>query len=491
MWALVFGAWGLARRGAVWRDEAATWQVARRPVGRILELLGSVDAVHGAYYLLMHEVFAAFGPGTFVLRAPSVLAVAGAAGCVALLGRRFGGSGTTAGLALTVFPGVQFQAQEGRPYALVLFGCAVATLLFVAAVRGEARRGRWAAYGAVVLASALLNWLALLVLSAHLVTLCLLGVGREVWARWGVAAGGAVAGVAPLVLLSATQREQIAWIPPLTWGVLLGPLAVCALGGLAALPARRYAAGSVPLVAVALPLLVVPQVLLAVVSSVRPLFLERYVLFALLGAALLAGAAVDAAVRAVGRWLVPVLGVTTALALLPSALAERSPASRVDDVRAGAVLAERLGLPGDAVVFVPAARRDSALVAPARFAGLRDIGLARDATVSGTLSGVELPPAALRTALATESRVLLLTDAHPGPPAARRDRAKLAALTAGFTPVRTRAWRGRQVTVYVRRAALGAGRSGAPVREVAGMACGAVGRGRSVVVGSGPVSGLR
>ncbi|NED80787.1 hypothetical protein G3I76_11910, partial [Streptomyces sp. SID11233] len=51
----------------------------------------------------------------------------------------------------------------------------------------------------------------------------------------------------------------------------------------------------------------------------------RYVLFALLGAALLAGAAVDAAVRVAGRWLVPVLGVATVLALLPSALAERSP----------------------------------------------------------------------------------------------------------------------------------------------------------------------
>ncbi|NED78717.1 hypothetical protein G3I76_01215, partial [Streptomyces sp. SID11233] len=160
-------------------------------------------------------------------------------------GRRFGGSGVAAGLALTAFPGVGFQEQEGRAYALVLLGCAVATLLFVEAVRRDARRGRWVAYGVVVLACALLNWMALLVLPAHLVTLCLLRVGREVWARWGTAAGGAVAGVAPLILLSATQREQTAWIPPLTWGVLLGPLALCVLGGLAALPARRFAAGAV------------------------------------------------------------------------------------------------------------------------------------------------------------------------------------------------------------------------------------------------------
>jgi len=40
------GLWGLDR-GGMWRDEAATFQVACRSMPQIWHLLGSVDAVHG------------------------------------------------------------------------------------------------------------------------------------------------------------------------------------------------------------------------------------------------------------------------------------------------------------------------------------------------------------------------------------------------------------------------------------------------------------
>ncbi|MEV4196188.1 hypothetical protein AB0J65_33075, partial [Streptomyces toxytricini] len=190
LWTTGLGLWGLSRQDSVWRDEAATWQVAGRSAGDIWAMLGNVDAVHGLYYLLMHGLFEVFGPGTATLRLPSVLAVAAAAACTALLGERLAGrlAGLAGGFALPLLPAVQFHLQEGRPYALVAAGAGLSTLLLVSlladadAARGglPGRRGwpRWTAYALAVLVCALLNWLSLLVLPAHAATLWWTGAPR-------------------------------------------------------------------------------------------------------------------------------------------------------------------------------------------------------------------------------------------------------------------------------------------------------------------------
>src|SRR6266571_3620699 len=46
---------------SLWRDEAYTKDAIGRPVGQIFALLGHQDAVHGAYYLLMHVIAAVTG----------------------------------------------------------------------------------------------------------------------------------------------------------------------------------------------------------------------------------------------------------------------------------------------------------------------------------------------------------------------------------------------------------------------------------------------
>ncbi len=71
-----------------WRDEAATVDAAHRPVPQIVALLAHQDAVNGAYYLLMHPVILLLGSSPAAIRAPSVLAMAAAAGFTAALGRR-------------------------------------------------------------------------------------------------------------------------------------------------------------------------------------------------------------------------------------------------------------------------------------------------------------------------------------------------------------------------------------------------------------------
>ncbi|MFJ7265136.1 hypothetical protein ACIQV3_00440 [Streptomyces sp. NPDC099050] len=481
LWTLALGVWGLSRQNSVWRDEAATWQVAERSPGEIWHLLGQVDAVHGLYYLLMHALFEVFGASTTTLRLPSVLAVAVAAGCVALIGRRLAGpwAGLGGGLALGLLPAVQFQLQEGRSYALVAGGAGLSTLLLVSLIAAAgsgtgagvgARPGRrtwprWTAYGALVLVCALLNWFSLLILPAHAVTLWWAGAGRRVMAPWLLASAAAVAGALPLILFSRTQSGQVSWIPPLTWHMLIGPGVLLAVGGLAAwadlrggprtgLPARLTAAS------VGLPLLAVPLLGLTAASLIQPLFLDRYVLFSMLGMALLIGAALSAAVRALApRYprasgaLVPVVVAVSAVALLPVALADRSPASRVDDVLAVAGEVSALKRDGDAVLFVPAARRDTALVSPGAFAGLKDIALVRSPAESGTLKGEEASPARISAALREQRRVLLVTDSgkKAKPSASPADRAKAAVLRAEFTVVEDRQVRGRRVTVYERR----------------------------------------
>ncbi|MFJ9640011.1 glycosyltransferase family 39 protein [Streptomyces sp. NPDC101178] len=463
LWTLTLGLWGLSRQDSVWRDEAATWQVARRSTAEITDLLGNVDVVHGLYYLLMHGLFELFGPGTTVLRLPSVVAMAVAASCVAALGHRLAGpwAGLGGGLALGLLPAVQFYLQEGRPYALVAAAAGISTLLLVTLVEGRGRAVHWVAYGGTVAVSGLLNWLSLLILPAHLAILLRCRAGRGTGGRWTAAAVAAVVCVLPLILFSRSQSAQVSWIPPLTWHMLIGPAVLLAVGGAGALLERpRPRPGRLSAAAVGLPLLAVPQLGLVGLSLVQPLFLDRYVLFSLLGLALLIGVAIGAAVRAVARrrpraapWVLPVVVAVAAVALLPQSLAKRSPSSRVDDVLAAAGDVRRMKRPGDAVLFIPAARRDTWLVSPDAFAGLRDIALARGPEESGTLKGTEARPERIRAAMLARRRILLVTDA-PGvarPPATERERAKASVLRTHFRPVADEQARGRRVTVYERR----------------------------------------
>jgi mannosyltransferase len=456
LWTFAFGLWGLPRQDSVWRDEAATWQVAQRSAAEIWHMLGNVDVVHGLYYLLMHVLFECFGPSTTTLRLPSVLATAVAAACVAVIGRQLAGAwaGLAGGMAFGLLPAVQFYLQEGRSYALVAAGAGISTLLLVTALQRRVRTRHWAAYSTAVLLMGLLNWLSLMILAAHLATLLWTRTGRGVLARWAVAAGCATAGVLPLIYFSRSQSTQVSWIPPLSWHMLIGPGVLLAIGGACAL-LERLRAGRLSSAAVGLPLLAVPQLGLIALSLIQPLFLDRYILYSMLGLALLIGTAVGSVVRAAkprfpraSKWILPTVLAIAMLALLPQSLAKRSPVSRVDDVLAVASDVRHLNQTGNAVLFVPSARRDTKSVSPNAFAGLRDLALAETPEKSGTLKGVEASPQRIRAAILAEHRILLVTDA---PVTATRDRMKTAVLRKYFTPVADKQIRGRRVTVYERR----------------------------------------
>lgn len=357
LWTLGLGLWGLSRQDSVWRDEAATWQVAGRSPGEIWAMLANVDAVHGFYYLLMHWLFEVFGASTATLRLPSVLAVSAAAACVALIGRRLAGfwAGLGGGLALGLLPHGPVLPPGGPPVRAGRGGGRARHAAAGLAVGARARAADLAALGCVRDRRAGVRPAELAVPAGPARARGDPGVaaGRAgVWLRWAACGSGAVAGALPLILFSRGQSEQVSWIPPLAWHMLIGPGILLAIGGLGAWADRSgrrdrsdrpdlSGRKGLSVAAVGLPLLAVPQLGLIGLSLVQPLFQDRYVLFSMVGLALLIGAALGAAVRAcaprlprASGLLVPGVAGLSVLALLPVELDKRAPASRVDDVLA-------------------------------------------------------------------------------------------------------------------------------------------------------------
>ncbi|MES9618689.1 glycosyltransferase family 39 protein [Streptomyces tuirus] len=458
---LTIGLWGLDR-GGMWGDESVTFQVAQRTVPQIWRLLHDVDAVHGLYYLFMHAVLAVH-PSEVVLRLPSVCAATATAGLVAALGVRLAGPrvGLGAGVLYAITPMTGHYAQEGRSYALVAAGVAGATLLLVRAVDAAGAQAWWP-YGTVVALTCVLHELAVPVLGAHAVTLALLRVPRRVWSGWGRAAGAAALLVLPLVWVSQGQAAQVAWLVSPGWDRVerlarnfipgqAGPVFFAALLLMTVgLRERRTAA-------VALPLLLVPPGILMTVSQVRPLYHDRYVLYALAGASLLVAAGAGRVGRALGRvrfdgrrvrvggrQVRVLLGVTGVLAVtvtllnqLPVHRQDRSAAHRPDNLAGVSALAVRQMRPGDPVLFVPSVGRLAALAYPKGFQRVRDIALRESAPRSGTLWGLEANPVELRRRLASVDRVWVVAersalDLRRSPPDLV-ERTKLAVLTEDFT----------------------------------------------------------
>ncbi|MFY1624783.1 glycosyltransferase family 39 protein [Micromonospora sp. WMMD723] len=341
---LAAGCWGI-NRAQPWRDELATWSAATRPVGDLARLTGTVDAATGAYYLVVHGWTGVFGDSVAALRLPSVLAMAGAAGLTAVLGRRLFGApaGLLAGLLFAVLPGTSRYAQEARPYALVTLLAVLATVLLVGALDRPGRL-RWAGYAAAVTGLGLAHLLALTLLAAHAVAvLTVQGYARHQDARprdarpqdapapdsrgrdarprddrvddGATVAGGtggrwgdrplrgwvpavSVAMVVLVPLLATAQRQrshQLDWVAPARLAdlaALPGALAHSGvvggvLVGLAALGAARSGRRALlPGLCVLLPVLLVFVAALAV-----PLWVPRYLFFTVPFACLLAGAA--------------------------------------------------------------------------------------------------------------------------------------------------------------------------------------------------------
>ena len=512
---LVLGLWGLKRQSAMGNDEVATRWAALLPLHELFHLLNNVDAVHGLYYLLMHA-WMVVGTSPTVMRIPSVIAMTVAVALTVILGRRLTGSGWAglfAGLIMALTPAVTYYAQTARSYALVVACVLGATLVLLHALAAEAAgapRGRaarwWLGYGVLVLVAGYLNELALLMLTAHLVTVLLARYGRAALRHWAVAGITAAVLVGPLAVVSAREDKAVNWIPRpgpgairvlfhdyfgATTGiaVLLFLCAVAALlppraswrtgsgsGGSGSGSARFAGAwwnqGGVSLPSVAGPLVVLPAFLLIVESLIaRPLYVDRYVLYGEAAAALLAGAGL----YRIGKWLAStslgrsllgssaagrraliwVPGVVVCVAALVFQIGPqqrvRTAGSRLFNFGAPSVYVAAHARPGDGVLFFGPFFRKARLGYPADYRDLRDFAMAESPVAAGTFQGTDQPAGAVAALLPTYHRIWVVGNAPSASLAAPALRQESMALLGHFTLATRRQWKGISLTLWVRR----------------------------------------
>ncbi|BDH09471.1 hypothetical protein HOK021_06500 [Streptomyces hygroscopicus] len=470
---LFLGAWGIRRQDAIWRDEAVTYDMAHRGLADLWATLQHVDVVHGLYYVLMHLWFAgydatlrgAFGDAVG-LRLPSVAAMTVAAAGVALLGERLVGrrAGLLAGCTFALIPVVQQYAQEGRSYAMVCALVVWASLLLVLTA-ARPRRKLWLGYTALMLFACLLHEFASLALPAHGAAVILARLPRRVLRSWLLAAVTVLAGLAPLAVFSTRQSAQISW---LMWPdpVQLLTFAVLAVLGIACTRLRIRSRGPIGLRALGLPLLLLPTLLLLLLSHVEPAYVDRYVLYYVVGFALLAGAALARLLRPPGelgqtrgrrlRWTMTVVLIVAVL--VPVNVHLRSPDSRVDDVTAIAHALREVTEPGDGLLFMPSRRRIWRATLPRDFRGLHDLALAESPLASHTLYGTERSGEAIRSRMLSARRIVVAGDPD-GQPVDDNDQeiAKRTTLREAFGICRSTQVRGARITVYARPGACGGG----------------------------------
>ncbi|WP_327350298.1 glycosyltransferase family 39 protein [Streptomyces sp. NBC_01304] len=465
--ALALGLWGITRGDSMWRDEAITVRASHRTFGELMDNLSAIDAVHGLYYLMLNTIstgqFADFGQygeyGLYPLRVPSVVATALAAAGVAAVTARLStpGAAVIAGCVYPVFPVVQRYTQEGRSYAAVTCCLVWATYVLVRALQSDRAVRWWVPYAVLMTLAGWLHIFALLALLAHAVTVRLTSpTARRAHTVASAVAAGAVA---PLALYAFAQRYQVDWLPRPGVGEWVPFLIWVALGAAAAATVKE---GRTSLTAntVALPLLVLPPAVLLTVSMVKPMYTDRYVLIVWAALAILVpqlAFACAKAVRSRPAWAtlaVVVTTVATTAFLLPQSLYLRSPESRQDDVLAVARAVGSVAEHRDAVVYLPARRRDWLLATREVYGLLDDVAAKVSVENSASWWGVEYGPAEVRQRILRQPRLIVLTD----PPGVAQDEEvsateqakRQAIIDSGLIRCDTKDLPGARVIVYAR-----------------------------------------
>jgi mannosyltransferase len=426
--ALLTSLWGITNP-SFWRDEAATIAAIRRPLGDLITMLGNVDAVHGAYYLMMWPIEHVLGPGELVLRLPSAIAVAIGAAFVAATGRRLISpwAGLAAGLLYAILPVVSRYGQEARSYAMVITVAAIASYLLVRVLQAKAdRQRRWlAGYAVSIAALGILNIFGLLLVPAHAVTMALIcrrglrePAPRKLAIGWLTAVVAGLVVASPVLILGYKQRGQIAWLGVntsssglntlfslsgsyLVTTTLLIVIAVSLVLSTEASRAKRRAEWPWRLAQLSLPWLIVPPLLLLAASVVQPVYTSRYILICIPPLALIGGAAVASYGRVVGTFALGALLISGAT----TQLGQRTEAGHYDDILAVDQIVAANARPGDVVLYTNPNAESFGAAYSYGLGKLRNIALKEGPIPSGTLAGVNAPISEIRARLRHASRV--------------------------------------------------------------------------------------
>jgi mannosyltransferase len=462
---------------SLWFDETATVVAATRSWAELWYMLHTIDAVHGLYYALMHVWFDLVGYTPLTLRLPSAIAAGGAVALTVLAVSRISTRriAIITGILLILLPRFAWAGDEGRSYAFTILASAAITLLLVIAVQSPtARVWHWIVYGVLCAVSIYLFAFFALVVLAHAVTMIWLArraaVPRATVVAYFVTVALAALATIPLVPLVTAQSGQVRWISSLDWNsfwnVLVGqyfvnnlvfaiiawPLAIAGI----VLSHKNTTLGNQTLRALAVPMVILPTVLLLVATAVAvPLYTPRYLTMTLPAFAMLLAVALD---RLPTRRLTAAVLVVLTLTWLPTYVADHTENLKHDTVWASvaASLSELRAVPGSpggiddgraGVVFGPARLHNLRTIAysyPDAFAGLKDVTLVTPYWESRDLWEVDRPLApSLLTGL---DAVWVVKDA-----VAQDPRIEQALNAAGFTLDQSHDFTYNRLELWIRR----------------------------------------
>jgi len=431
-----------AARPSYWYDEAATISASySRTLGQLWQMLGNVDAVHGLYYLVMHGWFTVFPPTEFWARAPSGLAVGGAAAGVVVLGKQFSTRtvAVSSGLICAILPRATWAGIEARPYALSMMAAVWVTVLLVHAARRDTA-WIWLAYAIALAMSILLDIYLVLVLLAHIVFIGLYRRTRPVVVSFIGASVLACGAVTPLVLTAVGQVHQIVWIAPIGHRTLedvavqqyfersppftiVSALVVATAVVWWLCTSARLARRDRQLLTLAVAWLAIPTALILAWSAfVNPVYTPRYLCFTAPAMALVLGVCVGA--LAVTPWAAAAVVTVFALAAGPNyLLVQRGPYAKYGmDYSQVADLITAKAAPGDCllvndtVAFMPAPMRPLLAARPDAYRKLIDLSLWQRATDRNDVFDTNLIPEASAGPLGDCRVVWIITEADKAMP---------------------------------------------------------------------------
>lgn len=351
----VVGMLGTVRLGAksFWHDEAFTAAMVELPFGRFMEVTAGRELNQGLYYLVLRSWSAAFGTGEAALRSASVLGAMATVALVVVLGRRLvgGRAGVLAGVVLAVNPFVVEYAQEARSYTLTLAVLVGAGITLCRALERPSA-GRLAVYAAVAGLSVYVHFFAGLVVVAQMVGAV---VARLPWRRVVPAWAAIVMASAPvLVFLAAVDTDDVDTVARPTLSSALDVVATMAGGtalfvvlmglGALAVGGRRRPAGT-RLLALWVVLPIVATFVFSV--TVKPMFLDRFLIVVLPALALLAGSGL-ARLPSIPQ----AVALTVVAALSVSGLIDWYGGEKQKDWRSASAFVLDSYQPGDAISFV-------------------------------------------------------------------------------------------------------------------------------------------
>ncbi len=415
----------------LWYDEAATVSSSTRSYADLLHLLGNVDAVHGAYYAIMHTWTLVFGSSPASFRAFSILAVTLMTAGVAVTGARVADklTGFAAGMVCAILPITTAYALEARGYA---FAAALAAWASYALVRAVDDGGRWwICYGLLMVALGIVFLFGILVAAAHLVTILL--TRRRALARWGVIIIGVAMAIWPLFIEFQSQKGQVGWLPKLTladlqkipagtWfenssGVAAIVWFLIAIGiFLRFQDPARYGdkAGRVGIIALGVPWIVLPLAILVSTSFVMPVYTARYVLVSVPALALVTGYAIARLCRLIGgpQMSFVLAGCLAAIAVAGAPIQTRlrsDDGGKYNNLREiGAFVADR-AQPGDALMFNPGWWRIAVDAYPASYRLTPEVTMGKTPEAAGNLEGKPAAPQVINERMKAVQRVWVIT----------------------------------------------------------------------------------